>query len=521
MGELTDFNDLHLAGGLDVVKEQIMSVVKSDSPAPLVCESADFTIDKLLESFALIYGETKIFDLTNKKVLKKTAFFDLVTRELGNEWMKHENRKTIPLADVKSLLSKGGKGEQDELLERFVFVYPTKNIWDKKIKELVPADVLKLSIPTDYQWWLENPRRKEIHVNNLVFDPKLKFNPKTHINLFQGLPLRPADNISGCQHSIELLKHLCNHNEAVFDWVCKWFAYPLQHVGAKMDSAILIHSDVQGSGKSMFFADLVCKIYGDYASVLGQHQLESQYTEWRSKLLYAAFEEIFSRNQKYSHTGTLKHMITGKTQRIEKKFVSGWEEANHMNGCFLSNEHQPFPIETTDRRMMVVWPRRTMPKELQMAVGREIDKGGAEALYRFFLDYPLGGFDEHTKPLLTDAKKRLISYGLPSWDTFIEHWESGFLDLPYCSCLTSDLYTAYSRYCRLRNENIISHTKFSTILSNKFQKKIGRYYKPGTTIKLRANVFIVNPPITDQTEVEWLTDSIRSFKSKLDDMEHE
>ncbi len=138
-------------------------------------------------------------------------------------------------------------------------------------------------------------------------------------------------------------------------WLALWLAYPLQHVGAKMATAVLMHSEVHGSGKSLLFDGVMRPIYGEYGATLGQQQMESQYTDWQSNLLYGLFEEIFSREKKYSQTGTMKQMITATSTRIEKKFVSGWEEDNHMNCIFLSNELQPFPVEPSDRRFLVVW----------------------------------------------------------------------------------------------------------------------------------------------------------------------
>src|SRR5690625_2799769 len=108
-------------------------------------------------------------------------------------------------------------------------------------------------------------------------------------------------------------------------------------------------------------------------------------------------------------------MITGKTQRIEKKFISGWEESNHMNAVFLSNEVQPFPIEPSDRRMLVLWPRRKLPAELQHDVTTEINNGGIPAFYGWLLSIDLAGFDPHTKPPMTPEKERIIDFGRPGW----------------------------------------------------------------------------------------------------------
>ena len=64
-------------------------------------------------------------------------------------------------------------------------------------------------------------------------------------------------------------------------------------MGTKLATAILFHGEVQGAGKSLFFSDIHRQVYGKYSATLGQHQLESQYSDWKSGNLYSVFEEIF------------------------------------------------------------------------------------------------------------------------------------------------------------------------------------------------------------------------------------
>ena len=41
-------------------------------------------------------------------------------------------------------------------------------------------------------------------------------------------------------------------------WVLKWLAYPIQHPGAKMRTALVLHGP-QGTGKNMFFEAIMAK----------------------------------------------------------------------------------------------------------------------------------------------------------------------------------------------------------------------------------------------------------------------
>ncbi len=99
-----------------------------------------------------------------------------------------------------------------------------------------------------------------------------------------------------------------------------------------------------------------------------------------------------------------------------------------------------------------------------------IENGGLEAFYHFLLNYDLSDFNEHTKPPMTRAKERVIAFGRASWDAFHFSWKEGLLEAPYCSCLSSDLYIAYKRWCDRNGEKPLSLTKFAGLLDSREHK---------------------------------------------------
>ncbi|MFL1405397.1 DUF5906 domain-containing protein [Marinobacter sp. M1N3S26] len=529
----TDFNDLHKARGLEAVREQILAAIEAgpvdpsnddggdDSPpAPSDSGGAGerMDIDQALKQFALIHGETKVYDYRLRKVFKGSGIKATVGNEIYKAWLEHPDRRTVTWQDVNGYQQKpDGSDPVNVMLDRYVLIYPTTDIWDRKTQQLVTKQALQAYLPNDFNRWLEHPRRRTIEREQLVFDPTQTSDPETTINTFTGIPLEPdreaaATAYTECRGILKLLWHLCNRDKAVLDWVLKWLAYPLQHVGAKLDTALLFHSDVQGSGKSLFFGRVMTQIYGRYASILGQHQLESQYTDWRSRLLYAVFEEVLSRSEKHNQMGTIKHMITGTTQRIEQKFVSGWEEANHMNGVFLSNEIQPFPLEPTDRRFLVVWPNKTLDEPLQALVSRELDSGGPAAFYQYLLDYELGDFNPHSKPLDTEARQRVIEFSLPGFEVFYREWKDGELDAPYMACTTRDLYQVYRRWCNETGNRPLTETKLITILASRELKARERFRI--MNVEHQAMCLVVGKPPADKPKMDWLGSCVAEFRRK-------
>jgi putative DNA primase/helicase len=557
-----DWNDLARLVGREAARRQLLDAYAAAAPAnespeespvpsgePAALAAPD--LDQALQRFAWTVPDGKIWDAAHSRIMSQQVCRTWLGKVVFNGWKDHPERRAVAHADVAPLAARaaeadklaekdaarsarteaaqnGGGGVLGEALGRYVLLYPSQSVWDRERREVVALNDLKPKLAGWYTDWLEHPMRQELDRDRLVFDPQGRYREDDgYINMFRGLPLSPRHDPDRCANIRELIRHLCNFDDRVYQWLMCWLAFPMQQVGTKLASAVLMHSETHGTGKSLLFEEVIKPVYGEYAATLGQHQLESQYTDWRSQKLFGLFEEVFSRDQKYSHTGTLKHMITGATHRIEKKFVSGWEEANHMNAVFLSNEIQPFPVEPSDRRLLVIWPRIKLGEKLKQGVLREIENGGVEAFYGYLMALPLvvqeeteNGleyvpFGHHSEPPITVAKRRLIDFGRPSWDTFHRKWQDGELDVPYQSCLTDDLHTVYKRWCQRRSEHVISQTKFSTMLATREDKVAGVRWRVPPSGAKKGTFFIVGGPNEGETQEEWLGRCVAEFQTSM------
>lgn len=558
--ERSDFNDLQLACGLNEVAQQMNAAVlqlqappvmpvggdgfyNSDAPPLSIYDDYDLPaaneptplppapdlmlppdLDGCFKRYALIADtdQGKVWDSYQQKILKQKAVKDFVTPDVFKAWLNDtEKRRTttlgsvLPLAQKKTAAVELGGGGLREALNRYVYLNPSQNVWDTQERQVVAVNDLRIAIASCYSDWVQHPERQEIKAANLVFDPKQKTPVEGHINRFTGLPLVPARNDDKCENIKRLMLALCNHDRSVAHWLACWLAYPLQNVGAKMQTAVLMHSDVHGSGKSYFFDGVMRAIYGKYCRTLGQTQLESQYNDWQSELLFGVFEEVLPGRQKYGYTGTLKQIVTSKQFRVEKKFMSGWEEANHMNAVFLSNEVQPLPIEPSDRRFLVVWPELKLIDELKNGVNAELENGGAEAFYAFLLDYPLKQFNEYTEPPITEAKTRIIEHGKSTWERFYDEWKSGELEYPYCSVRVKDLFRAYDRYCSQRRESYMGQGKFISFIHSKERKKQTDVNFDNGRKKGKATFLVVGECPPNFTKQIWLANCVEGWERIL------
>jgi len=508
-----DWNDLHQARGLDEVRAQLMQAVEAanDDALPHAPSkegaAPSFTLATALRRFALIIGTTTAFDLEQNMMVKPQALSQLLGKALCKQWKEAaaaEGKRFIDEQSAKRRaeqveLSALADDEDLTIWERYVLIHGTQEIWDAQRRKRIPAKALQLAMGDSFKTWQNSSARRQVYPEQIVFDPTMRSDPTTHINTFEGLPLAPIRAAEKCAAIRETLLFLCNGDEAVAEWLTKWMAYPLQHMGAKMATAVLAHSTMEGSGKSFLFSDVHRQIYGRYGATAGQHEMESSWNEWQQQNLYTVFEEVVSRDQRYNQMGKIKHQITGKTKMINAKFMSSWEESNLMNAVFLSNEIIPFPISENDRRMLVLWPDKTMPEDLRLRLKKEHDTDGAAAWLGYLLDLDLGDFSEHTRPPMTPAKERLIDIGRSSWEHFLIDWQSGQLCndqglyLPYQPCLSRDLYAVYRSWCDMNHMRALGAPTFSQMVSTKVplqQRCHWRYnHHEG-----QSSVFLPSPP---------------------------
>ncbi|VVM93479.1 hypothetical protein PS673_02911 [Pseudomonas fluorescens] len=474
--------------------------VSEAAPAPEGGAGESLTLDQLLRRFALVEGTTQVWDCDQSRVMKKAAFEARVGKPLAKAWLDDMGKRLIAddhvrdIEQTRRMAGKKGGAFGMPPTDRYVYIDGTKDVWDREKKRRIAEGAVKMALGDTYPLWLNSSERRTVDVEHIVFDPTMSKDPAVYINTFDGLPLEPVRDDEACANLRWLISFLCNHDEAAHQWLTRWLAYPLQHLGAKMDTAVLMHSIMEGSGKSLLFADALGMLYGQYAATVGQTQLESNFNAWQSRKLWSVFEEVVSRDQRYNQVGKIKHLITGKTVRMESKFINGWEEANHMNAVFLSNEILPWPISDSDRRMLVMWPMETLPVDRQKAIGRELEQGGVAALYGWLLSVELGDFNQRTRPPSTDARERLVALSRAGWQTFLHLWKYSELGQGlWGPCLSTDLYSLFLEWCQRNKEHVMSQTKFSLFISSEVDKTRAIPWTDGNNRRFGAFFFPVDP----------------------------
>lgn len=350
-------------------------------------------------------------------------------------------------------------GNFTRLMECFALIYGTKTCWDEETHRIVPVDALRLAMTSDsVKAWLNSPTRRMVMPEQLLFEPGEDL-PEGCIQLFGGLETEPLKcKPEEVTPMLELLRHLCGNSaetpeqvQAIMHWVLCWQALPLQHIGSKLQTAVVMHGP-QGTGKNLFW-DVWRDLYGRYGITVGQTELEDKFNGWLSQKLAIIGDEVVSRQEMYHNKNRLKLIVTQQQKfPIREMQQSTRWESNHANVVFLSNESQPLALEERDRRYMVIYTPLADETGLYERVKVFLANDGARKWLWFLQHYPLGDFNRHTKPIMTKAKTDLIQSGWRPAERFAHEWMAGYLPLPLRVCSAEQLYRAFTRWCSVNGE---------------------------------------------------------------------
>lgn len=413
----------------------------------------------------------------------------------------------------------------DELLERFALIYGNNgsvfDFQERKVMQL--SDMRDACLSRElHRRWQESMLRKIVRPDEVGFDPT-ETDESIKCNLWGGWPTTPKSG--SCEVLLGLLEYLTMNAEdpdskdrAIYEWVLKWLAYPIQHPGAKMKTALIFHGP-QGAGKNMFF-EAYKMIYGKYGLLVDQTALEDKYNNLFSAKLFLIGDEVVAHNELYHTKNMLKGFITGDTIRINPKNVAAHTERNHLNVVFLSNQIQPLAIDEDDRRYAVIWTPSKFPPKFYTDVKEEINEGGIEALHHYLLHLPLGDFKPHTLPPMTESKRELIDLGMDSTERFWSSYSSELIDgIKPLPARSEDIFELYRIWC-----GRVGITKFAPmhVLTGKLGKRPdvkkdrGRFFA-GAVEKQAAFIYPKGQfePPDGKTQLEWLSQCVVDFKESL------
>ena len=204
-------------------------------------------------------------------------------------------------------------------------------------------------------------------------------------------------------------------------------AYPLQHPGTKLHTALLIYSPVQGIGKGLITETLKL-LYGMHtndsfsnAGTIGDRQLQSSFNGWVARRQLIICDEISVPYKEREVVGErLKSLITEHSVTVNEKYKREVDFPNFANFIITTNSPAAVKIEDGDRRYFVI---SSSAPQLDPAFARQFigwrnsqpdpeddnpPTPGLNALMDYFLTYDTTGFDPYAPAPITLGKAEVI-----------------------------------------------------------------------------------------------------------------
>jgi hypothetical protein len=228
---------------------------------------------------------------------------------------------------------------------------------------------------------------------------------------------------------LALVEHIFSGKPAAMrEWFLRWCAYPIQHPGTKLSTAIVMFGSTQGSGKSIL-GEMLCGVYGKHNSVeIDRNTLASSFNSWSAEKQFALANEIADRKDLRLDADVLKSMISRERAVINAKYQPEYSTRDCCNYYFTSNHFSPVYADDEDRRYFFVHVEGKLPVDISRAlhdwkdypVGKYKNGEGFGPLHQFFLDLELRDFDPTAQAFQSPDRETAISAGRSDLDTWCE-----------------------------------------------------------------------------------------------------
>jgi len=268
--------------------------------------------------------------------------------------------------------------------------------------------------------WLKWPHRAE--VARTVYEPGSPQITDGSYNLWSGWGCEPKRGEIGPWR--ELLDYMFKGHPAERKWFEQWCAYPIQHPGFKMYSAVLVWGSAHGTGKS-FVGYSLFKIYGKENSIeVKDRHLQSAHNEWAENKQFVMGDEITG-NDRRSAANDLMSLITQQEIIVDRKYIPTFTIRDCINWYFTSNQPDAIFLQDKDRRYFIhevlgdPLPREFYVKYEDWIGGPHILGPGVPALFYHLLHVDLTGFDPRGPAPFTVAKYNMLELGRSDIGTWV------------------------------------------------------------------------------------------------------
>lgn len=386
-------------------QKQLKCVVVFDSNAA-TNDGVALSIRKFAERMKLICGVDALHMLLPQDPEGKEWGFDDFCAHHGYEyaqaWLANmDNAQPIPLDELGTL--------KLQLNEEVCIVRNLKRVVEQATGTMMGKGEFTDMNYAHYTAWVEQGERETL-VNVpkqwLAWDgrktvERMEYTPggpllvdRQYLNLWRGMGVEPS--VGQVHPWLQLLERSipCSDTRK---WVIQWFAYPLQHLGAKMNTYIHMFGP-PGGGKGALLAPIV-GIYGDNGIQLGRERIASDFNEVYATKQFINLDELHGGTDRdgLAIGNKIKMLTTAQKLVVNGKGKGEYQVDNHINLVTSANYADAIKLDENDRRCLVlrIGSAGTVIKDPDywvpyFAWAQSVE--GQAALYHYLLGVDLAGF---------------------------------------------------------------------------------------------------------------------------------
>jgi len=350
--------------------------------------------------------------------------------------------------------------------------YQIKTSYENMTYEKLRGDFQIVQCNFINDWLINNP-------NQLCYDdmgcyPTGIECPENHFNTWTPFAMELVTNyepnLEGQDFILKHIKILCNHEEAIYDYIIKWIAQMIQYPAIKTICPILISK--QGAGKGTLLL-LIEKMIGSNKYFETTDPARDVWGDFNGQMVGAYFVNVneLSKKDTIACEGKIKGLITDTKLNINTKGVGQYEIQSYCRFIMTTNSTEPFNTPEDDRRMLIIRSsdEKIGNKEYFNILREHIKNiNVVKTCYEYFKSIPeMDKF--HKIPLpCTEYQtnlKQLSRSPIESWleQIVYDNWNEPSIELS-----AKDAYTSFKNYCKKHSDSKyeISSNKLAVRLKN-------------------------------------------------------
>jgi len=232
---------------------------------------------------------------------------------------------------------------------------------------------------------------------------------------------------------------LCGGSEEDYDYLCKWIAHIFQRPDIKPGVAVFAHSDIQGTGKSLIFEQLIPNMLGiDITRVFSnEEQIAEKFNAWLFESLYV----VFSEKSFYNNSENIKAWITDPNQSRRDMGTESRQERSFARFVICTNKDNSFKFEKSERRMFVLTVSNAVVGNWAHfdRLGKAVNSAAVlDRMARFFCGIDLSGFNTFDLPESQKKAELIQAEKHPVIDFFYRVINGEIKDCQLSDCSTVD-----------------------------------------------------------------------------------